>query len=385
MIVGVPRESYPGERRVALVPASLPALQKAGCQVVVQSGAGVQAGFPDAQYAEKGAEIVPSREEVFARAHVIFQVLGLGANPKTGADDLPRLRPGCVLIGFQRPLGAPEAIARLAKAGVNVFAVELMPRITRAQSMDALSSMATVSGYKAVVLAADRLPKLFPMMMTAAGTLQPARVLVLGAGVAGLQAIATARKLGAVVYAYDIRPAVKEQVLSLGARFLELPLEVAEAEDKGGYAKAQDESFYQKQRELLSRGVAESDVVITTAAVPGRKAPVLVTEEMVRSMKPDSVIVDLAAERGGNCALTQPEEEIVVAGVRIVGAVNLASTVPLHASQMYSNNLTTFFLHLMRQGQISFDAQDEIVRETLVVRDGEVVHPAVRAALAQLT
>jgi NAD(P) transhydrogenase subunit alpha len=384
MIVGVPRESYPGERRVALVPASLAALQKVGCQVLVQSGAGVEAGFPDALYAEKGAEVVASREELFARAEVIFQVLGLGANPKTGAEDLPRLRPGMVLIGFQRPLGAPEAIERLAKARVNVFAVELMPRITRAQSMDALSSMATVAGYKAVILAADRLPKLFPLMMTAAGTLQPARVLVLGAGVAGLQAIATARKLGAVVFAYDIRPAAKEQVESLGGRFLELPLEVQDAEDKSGYAKAQDERFYEKQRELLSRAVAESDVVITTANVPGRKAPVLVTEPMVRAMKPHSIIVDLAAERGGNCALTRPEEEVDVQGVRIVGAVNLASSVPLHASQMYSNNLTTFFTHIAPKGEIRFDAEDEILRETLVVREGEIVHPAVRAALAQL-
>lgn len=384
MIIGVPKESYPGERRVALVPASVPVLRKAGTQVLVQSGAGEAAGYPDAAYREKGADIAKDRDELFARADVLFQVLGLGANPKTGHLDLPRLRPGMILIGFLRPLGAAETIEQLAKAGVSAFAVELMPRITRAQSMDALSSMATVSGYKAVVLAADRLPKLFPMMMTAASTLQPARVLVLGAGVAGLQAIATARKLGGVVYAYDIRPAVKEQVLSLGARFVELPLEVGEAEDKSGYAKAQDETFYQRQRELLGRVVAESDVVITTASVPGRKAPVLVTEEMVRGMRPGSIVIDLAAERGGNCALTRPEEEIEVHGVTIVGAVNLASTVPLHASQMYSNNLTAFFLHLCRDRQILFDEEDEITRETLVVRNGEIVHPAVRAALAQL-
>jgi NAD(P) transhydrogenase subunit alpha len=354
---------------------------KAGCEVLVEAGAGRAAFYPDEAYVEKGARILGFRADLFASADTVFQVLAHGANDKTGRADLPLLRQGQVLIGFLRPLGSPETVQEIAVTGAVAFAVEFMPRITRAQSMDALSSMATASGYKAVLHAANILPRMFPMLMTAAGTVTPARVLIVGAGVAGLQAIATARRLGAVVSAYDIRPATKEEVRSLGARFVELPLEATDAQDKGGYAKAQDESFYQRQRDLLAQVVAESDVVITTAVVPGRKAPVLITAEMVKSMKWGSVIVDLAAERGGNCELTRAYETVVERGVTIIGEVNLASTVPYHASQMYARNIAAFFLHLMKTGIPEVNLDDEITRETLTTRGGEVVHPRVRQAL----
>ncbi|MGH9680834.1 MAG: NAD(P) transhydrogenase subunit alpha, partial [Candidatus Acidiferrales bacterium] len=298
MIVGVPRETYPGERRVALAPIVIPNLAKAGIEAVIETGAGVEAGFPDAEYAAKGAKILGSRAEVFAAADAVIQVLCYGSNDQTGKADVPLMRPGQLLIGFLRPLGSLETIHEIAATGVTSFSVELMPRTTRAQSMDALSSMGTICGYKAVLVAADRLPKIFPMLTTAAGTITPAKVLVIGAGVAGLQAIATARRLGAVVSAYDLRPAAKEQVQSLGGRFVELPIEAKDAQDAGGYAKAQDEDFYRRQRELLAQVIAASDVVITAAVVPGKKSPVLVTKEMAAGMAPGSVIVDLAAERG---------------------------------------------------------------------------------------
>lgn len=381
MIIGVPKESFPGERRVALVPAVIPTLAKSGSQVLVETGAGTAAFYPDAAYVEKGATIAASRAEVFASADVVVQVLGYGANDRTGRADLALLRPDQALIAFLRPLGDPETVKEIAATGATAFSIELMPRITRAQSMDALSSMATVAGFKAVLLAAETLPRMFPMLTTAAGTIPPARVLVVGAGVAGLQAIATARRLGGAVSAYDVRPAVKEQVQSLGAKFVELPIETAGAEDTRGYARAQDEKFYQRQRELMARVVAESDVVITTAVVPGKKAPVLITAEMVRGMAPGSVIVDLAAERGGNCELTRAEETVVEHGVTIIGAVNLASTVPFHASQMYARNITAFLLHLAKSGAIELNLEDEITRETLLTRGGEVVHPRVREAL----
>jgi len=281
LILGVPKETFPGERRVALTPGVLPSLAKAGHEVLVEPGAGEGAFYPDQAFVEKGGRIAVSRAEVFASAEVILQVLAYGANDKTGRADLALFRRGQVLVGFLRPLGSPETVRDLAVTGATIYAIELIPRITRAQSMDALSSMATVAGFKAVLLAAEHLPRMFPMLTTAAGTIPPARVLVVGAGVAGLQAIATARRLGAVVSAYDVRPAVKEQVQSLGARFVELALETTGAEDKGGYARAQDEAFYQRQRELMGRVVAESDVVITTAVVPGRKAPVLVTGDLL--------------------------------------------------------------------------------------------------------
>jgi H+-translocating NAD(P) transhydrogenase subunit alpha len=381
MIVGVPTEIFPGERRVALVPPALAALAKAGCEVVIEAGAGAQVGFDDTAYVEKGARVAGSRAEIFETADVVCQVLCHGANDRNGQLDLSLLRPRQVLIGFLRPLASPETVREIAATGAVAFAVELMPRITRAQSMDALSSMATVAGYKAVIRAAETLPRMFPMLMTAAGTITAARVLIVGVGVAGLQAIATARRLGAVVSAYDVRPAAKEQVQSLGARFVELPLETAAAEDERGYARAQDESFYRRQRELLGQVVAEHNVVITTAVVPGKRAPVLITGEMVAGMGPGSVIVDLAAERGGNCELTQPNETVVAHGVTIIGSFNLAGTAPYHASQMYSKNLTNFLLHLVRDGALQLNMDDEITRETLVTRDGEVVHARVRQLL----
>ena len=343
MIIGVPKEGYPGERRVALVPAAIPNLLKVGFAVVIEAGAGVEAGYPDAQYAEKGAKVLPERAVVFSKADVVFQVLCYGANDVTGTADLPLFR-----------------------------------RDQAAQSMDALSSMASISGYKAVLHAADVLPRIFPMLTTAAGTITPARVLVIGAGVAGLQAIATARRLGAVVSAYDLRPAVKEQVQSLGGRFVELPLETGDSQDARGYARAQDEAFYARQRELLGKVVAESDVVITTAVVPGKKSPVLVTKEMVQNMAPGSVIFDLAAERGGNCELTRSGQTIVEHGVNIIGTINVASGAPYHASQMYTRNLTTFLLHLVKDGKFQFNMEDEITRETLLTRGGEIVNERVR-------
>ena len=378
MIVGVPRESFPGERRVALVPAVIPTLAKAGLEVVVEAGAGVQAGYADADYASKGAKVLPSRADVFRTADIIVQVLCYGSNDQTGKADVPLYRHGQALIGFLRPLGSAETITDIANKGVTAFSVELMPRTTRAQSMDALSSMATISGYKAVLIAADTLPRMFPMLTTAAGTITPARVLIIGCGVAGLQAIATARRLGAVVSAYDLRPVVKEQVQSLGARFVELPIEAKDAQDARGYATAQDEAFYRRQRELLGKVIAESDVVITAAVVPGKKSPVLVTKEMVAGMGLGSVLVDLAAERGGNCELTRAAEQIVVNGVTIIGYINLASTVPYHASQMYARNVTTFLLNMVKEGKLQINTNDDIVRDTLLTQGGEIVNARLR-------
>jgi NAD(P) transhydrogenase subunit alpha len=378
VIVGVPRETFPGERRVALVPGVVPNLTKAGLEVVVESGAGLEAGYPDADYTQKGARVLPDRASVFSSADVIAQVLSYGSNDRTGKQDLALLRREQMLIGFLRPLGAVETVQEVAATGVTSFSVELIPRITRAQSMDALSSMSTVAGYKAVLLAADTVPRMFPMLTTAAGTITPARVLIIGAGVAGLQAIATARRLGAVVSGYDVRAAAKEQIQSLGAKFVELPIEAKDAQDARGYATAQDESFYRKQQELLGRTVGESDVVISTAVIPGKKAPVLVTKQMVEGMAPGSVIVDLAAERGGNCELTRPGEVLDVNGVRIIGYINVASALPYHASQMYAKNITAFLLNMVKDKQVQLNLQDEIVRETLLTQGGEIVNERVR-------
>jgi NAD(P) transhydrogenase subunit alpha len=378
MIVGVPREIYPKERRVGLVPAVIPNLKKAGLEVVVEAGAGTLAGYPDAEYAEKGARLIEGRAELFREADIVVQFLCYGANDKTGNADLSLMKKEQVLVGFLRPLGAVKTLQEIAERGASAFSVELMPRTTRAQSMDALSSMATICGYRAVVLAANTLPRMFPMLTTAAGTIAPARVLIIGAGVAGLQAIATARRLGAVASAYDMRPAAKEQVQSLGGRFVELPIEAKDAQDARGYGTVQDESFYQKQRELLGNTVAESNVVITAAVIPGKKSPVLVTKEMVERMAPGSVIVDLAAERGGNCELTTPDETRVVHDVTIIGEFNLAGTVPYHASQMYARNVTAFLLHLVKEGKVQLNLQDEIIRETLVTHEGAVVSARVR-------
>lgn len=381
-IVGVPRESFPGERRVALVPAQVAVLTKAGFDVLIERAAGTRAGYLDEEYARLGAELVDSRESVFQRADIVCQVRAAGANRHAGAEDFKLLRDGQTLIGMCDPLGQPKIIQDLAGCGISIFSLELLPRITRAQSMDVLSSMASVAGYKAVLTAATLLPRMFPMMMTAAGTITPGRVFVLGAGVAGLQAIATAKRLGAVVWSYDIRPAVKEEVLSLGAKFLELNL-VKSGEDKqsGGYAQQMDEEFYRKQREAMTKQIADSDVIITTAAIPGRKAPILVTKEMVKGMPPGSVIVDIAAEQGGNCELTKANEVIVEHGVTIDGTINLPATVPYHTSQMYAKNVVTFLLHLQKENALDGESEDEIVRDTLVTRGGDVVNARVREAL----
>jgi len=382
VIAGVVKEMAPGERRVALVPGALSVLNKTGAQVLMESGAGEASGFLDAEYAEKGVKLVKSRGDVFAQADVILQVRSLGANPETGASDLSLMRRGQTVIGFGEPLTAGEAAKSLAERGATFLSMELMPRITRAQSMDALSSMATIAGYKAVLIAADSLPRMFPMLMTAAGTVAPARVLVIGAGVAGLQAIATARRLGSVVSGYDIRAAVKEQIESLGARFVVLDIEAGGAEDKGGYAKAMGEDFYRKQQEALGKVLADQQVLITTAAVPGRKAPILITAAMARRMAPGSVIVDIAAERGGNCELTRAGEVVEENGVRIYGPVNLASSIPYHASQMYAKNILTFLKYLInKEGNLTLNREDEIVKETMVTHGGDVVHPRVRELL----
>ncbi len=382
MILGVPRETFPGEFRVAATPGVAQGYGKAGIEVLVESDAGQAAGFGDDEYEKQGAKVARFRREVFERADVIAQVRTFGANPTEGRADLELVRPGQALVGFADPLGEPALAGELARRGVALLATELVPRITRAQNMDALSSMATIAGYKASLLAAQHLPKMFPLMMTAAGTMKPATVLVLGAGVAGLQAIATCRRLGAVVRAYDVRSAVKEQVESLGAKFLELELPAGEAEDKGGYAKALGEEFYARQREMMLAAVAETDVVITTAAVPGKKAPVLVTAEMVGRMRRGSVIVDLAAERGGNCELTRPDETVVADGVTIVGPTNLPATVPHHASQMYARNVANLVALIVNDGgALDLATDDEVVTGCLVCKDGAVVHPQVREAL----
>lgn len=382
IIAGVVTESAPGERRVALVPSALTVFAKTGIQILMEPGAGLAAGFPDAEYAEKGVRIAKDRAAVFAESQVVLQVRSLGANPETGSSDLRLMRPGQVIIGFGEPLTAGDAAKALAERRASFLAMELMPRITRAQSMDALSSMATVAGYKAVLIAGDNLNRMFPMLMTAAGTLAPARVLVIGAGVAGLQAIATARRLGAVVSGYDIRDVVKEQIESLGARFVVLDVKAEAAQDKGGYAKAMGEDFYRRQREAMAGVLAQNSVVITTAAVPGRKAPVLITRDMVERMAPGSVIIDIAAERGGNCELTRAGQIVELNGVRIFGPVNLPSTIPFHASQMYAKNIATFLKYLVnKEGNLVMNRDDEIVSETLVTHDGEVVHPRVREML----
>jgi H+-translocating NAD(P) transhydrogenase subunit alpha len=378
VIVGVTKESYPGERRVALTPIAVGDLVKAGFEVVIETGAGEQAGYPDSYYVDRGAKALPERAAVFSAAEIVVQVLCYGSNDITGRADLSLLRRGQVLIGFLRPLGSQTVIQEIADTGVTAFSVELVPRTTRAQSMDALSSMGTICGYKAVLISAETLPRLFPMLTTAAGTITPARVFVIGAGVAGLQAIATARRLGAVVSGYDMRPAAKEQVHSLGARFIELPIEAKEAEDARGYGRAQDEEFYRRQRELFGQIVAQSDVVITAAVVPGKKSPALITEEAVKSMAPGSVIFDLAAERGGNCELTKTGETITKHRVTIIGTINLASGVPYHASQMYARNITAFLSHLVKNGKFQVNLEDEIIRETLLTYNGEIVNERVR-------
>lgn len=381
LIVAIPCEADAKENRVAIVPSMTAALKKMGLTVRIQSGAGTKAGFPDQQYIDKGAELVADRAELLRHADIVLQVKALGANIDCGADDLNLLQDGQVLISSCDPLTFPNSIPAVAEKGLTAFSLELVPRITRAQSMDILSSMATVAGYRAVLLAATAAPRMFPMMMTAAGTLKPARVLIIGAGVAGLQAIATSKRLGAVVFGYDIRPAVREQVESLGGKFVELDLETNQSEAKGGYAKEMDEDFYRRQREAMKKVIADCDIVITTAAIPGRKAPVLVTREMVEAMAPGSVVVDLAAERGGNCEVTKAGETIDHNGVQVLGPCNLASDIPVHASEMFSKNILTFLQLLVKNGQLNIDTDDEIVRDTLLTRGREIMNARVRELL----
>jgi len=379
IILGVPRETFAGENRVAMVPAVVQPLAKAGVEVWIERGAGEAAGYRDAEYELKGARLA-SRDEVFANAQIIAHVRVAGANP-AGRDDFPRYRAGVIVIGMADPLGEPAGIRDFAATRTTLMALELLPRITRAQSMDVLSSMASIAGYKAVLIAADHLPRLMPMMMTAAGTITPARVFIIGAGVAGLQAIASAKRMGAVVHAYDVRPAVKEQIQSLGGKFVELPVETTGAEDKGGYARELGEEFYRKQRELMAKQVAESDVVITTAAIPGKKSPVLITGDMLKGMPPGSVIVDLAAERGGNVDVTRAGETINVHGVTVMGPLNIPSAVPYHSSQMYARNVMAFVQNFVVKGEIKLSLEDEINRDTMVTKDGDVVGARVREAL----
>ncbi len=377
MIVGVPTASNPQEQRVALTPAVVPILSKVGINVLVEQGAGDKAGFSDFAYEEQGGRIALDLDQIFSQAQGVVRLNGFSEND----PEVDLFREGQFVVGLLDPFGSSESIGKLAERGVIAFALELLPRISRAQSMDALSSMGTIAGYKAVLLAAGLLKKMFPMMMTAAGTITPARVFIIGAGVAGLQAIATARRLGAVVKAYDVRPAVKEQVESLGAQFVELTLETKEAEAAGGYARAMDENFYSKQREMMTQVLAESDVVITTAAIPGKKAPRLITREMVQEMRNGSIIVDLAAETGGNCELTLRGETVEVHGVSILGPVNIPSTIPYHASQMYARNVTAFLQLLAKNGELQVDLEDQILRETLITHQKEVVNPRLRELL----
>ncbi len=381
MIVGVLRETCPAERRVALVPASVGPLIKAKMEVLIESGAGIAAGYTDAAYIGAGCKVAGTRAEVLSQSDILVQVRALGANPDQWRNDAPSMKPNAVIVGLMDPLGSASALSDAAGNGWTSFALEMLPRITRAQSMDVLSSQANLAGYKAALLAANASPKLFPMMMTAAGTITPSRVFVLGAGVAGLQAIATARRLGAVVTAYDVRPAVKEQVESLGARFAELDLDASDAQDAGGYAKALGPEFYAKQAEMMSGILAETDAAIATAAVPGQKAPILITKAMVEQMRPGAVIVDLAAERGGNCELTEPGRTVEHHGVLIMGPLNVPSELPFHASQLYGRNVATFLGHIVRDGAVLTDRADEIISGTLVTHDGAVVHPRVREIL----
>lgn len=381
MIVGVPKEAENGEHRVALVPGDIAALTKAGLDVWIETGAGAASGYPDELYQQKQAKLAASRDELFKHADVLLMVRAAGASPATAADDMARMRSGQHIIAFLEPLWHPAMIGDLAQRGVTAFSMELMPRISRAQSMDALSAMANIAGYKAVLLAVNTLPRMCPMLMTAAGTIQPARVFVIGAGVAGLQAIATARRLGAKVEAYDVRAVVKEQVESVGARFVELPLETTQAEGSGGYAQAMDETFYRRQRELMAETVARNDIVITTAAIPGKKSPLLITREAVHGMHPGSVIVDLAAERGGNCEVTRPDEHVVEQGVMVLGPSNLPASVPYHASQMYSRTITTFLRQMVKEGAVQLNMEDEVIRDTMVAHEGEIANERVRSLL----
>ena len=374
MKVAVPKEIEQGERRVALVPDTARMLVAAGLEVNVEAGAGAAAYITDDQYESVGAKLANRAGTMVREADAVLKVQA----PREA--EIALLKKGAVLISFLQPATQGDIVKSLASHRITAFSLELLPRISRAQSMDALSSQASAAGYKAVLMAANRLGKLFPMMMTAAGTVAPARVLVMGAGVAGLQAIATARRLGAVVSAYDVRPAVKEEVQSLGATFIELPLEAQEGQ--GGYAREQSEEFLKKQRELIGEHIAKSDVVITTAAVPGRRAPLLVTGDMVEGMRPGSVIVDLASETGGNVELTQPGKDVDVNGVTIIGTRNIPSTMPLTTSQLFARNVANLLLHLVKDGAINLDFNDEITKGACVTHGGEIVNERAKQLVA---
>lgn len=373
MIVGVPKETAQGEKRVSLIPDGVSKL--AGSSVLLEAGAGDWAGFPDDTYVEKGASIVADAAALYGQADVVLKV----TPPSKGEAGM--LKEGSATISFLYPLANLEAVRTLSARKATAFAMELIPRISRAQPMDVLSSQSNLGGYKAALLAAEALPRIFPMMMTAAGTISPARVFVVGAGVAGLQAIATARRLGAVLEAYDVRPIVKEQIESLGARFAQMPVETKDAEDAGGYAKAQTQEFYAKQQKFLAERAQVSDVIITTALIPGQRAPILISEEAVKGMRSGSVIVDIAAEQGGNCALTEPGKTVIKHGVTIIGPLNLPSTMAPQASQLYSRNVTSFLSNMMKDGALNIDPKDDVVRGSLVINKGEVVHQATKAAI----
>ncbi|MBN1515622.1 Re/Si-specific NAD(P)(+) transhydrogenase subunit alpha [Candidatus Sumerlaeota bacterium] len=380
MIIGVTKETFPAEQRVALVPAALLPLTRLGLEIQIEAEAGLAAGYTDAEYEAKGAKVLKTRDTVLKNADILLQVRGYGANSDKGKTELKKYRKDQIIIAQQDPLSSAALMQELAETGAKAFGLELIPRITRAQSMDVLSSMATIAGYKAVLLAANKLPKMFPMMMTAAGTIAPAKVFVIGAGVAGLQAIASSKRLGAVVQAYDVRPAVKEQIESLGGRFVEMKdLDTSDAQDKGGYAKEMGDEQIRKQRELMMSVVKDMDVVITTAAIPGKKAPLLVTRDMVEAMAPGSVIVDLAAERGGNCELSMSGEEVVHHNVTIIGPENIPAMIPFHASQMYARNITTFLQNMLtKEGELNINMEDEIIRDTLICEGGEVVNARIK-------
>ena len=382
MIIGIPSEIKTGEKRVAMSPANVQSLTDKSVKVLIQANAGSAAGYPDVEYTAAGATITADRAEIFASADIILQVQSFGSNNENSDDDLALIRKGQLIIGMMDPLASPQAAQAVAAKGATAIALELVPRISRAQSMDVLSSMATLAGYKAVLMGASAAPRIFPMLMTAAGTLKPARVLIMGVGVAGLQACATAKRLGAVVEAYDVRPAAREQILSVGAKPVELDLDTGESEGAGGYAKEQGEDFLRRQRELMTEVVAQQDIIITTAAIPGAKSPILVTEDMVKAMKPGSVIVDLAAERGGNCDLTEQGKTVVAHHVTILGPENVPSELAYHASQMLGKNMQTLLeLILDDEGNLSLDFNDEIVAGTVVAHEGEVPHPHMRKLL----
>lgn len=377
MVVGVPREGRAGETRVALSPTALPQLTKAGFDVVIESGAGAAAGYPDEAFTDRGARI-GSRDDAFA-ADVLVQVNVMDGDPANA--ELSKLRQGQVVVGAVAPFARPEMVKAIADTGATLFALELVPRTTRAQSMDILSSQAAVAGYKAVLIAANELPRMFPLLTTAAGTIAPAKVFIVGAGVAGLAAIATSRRMGALVEAYDVRPAAREEVESLGARFVELPLETGQEEGSGGYATKLSEDTIKKQQELMAKTVAASDVVITTAQVQGSKAPVIITTEMVKGMSPGSVIVDLAAEQGGNCEPTVAGEVVDVDGVKVIGVVNLPGDIPVHSSQLFGKNVANFLGLMVVDGRLDVGVDDDVIKESVVAAGGDVVNNRVREAL----